>query len=159
MELLTWIGQAAKRQSDFIDRAQRLAESFSSLDELEEEMENRAAALTRKLKNEKITQKRQKKAGKRCPHVHFQENGVVPKSRRLITLLFPLFSGRLRLLTEPLLIVYNIYTHMCVHARVNGQMHNDTFITRLWSSNKTVLTHIIHTHKWTGQTHLSSRIH
>lgn len=55
MELLTFIGSSAKRQSDFIDRAQRLAESFPSLDELEEEMENRAAALTRKLKNEKIT--------------------------------------------------------------------------------------------------------
>jgi len=53
MELLTFIGSSAKRQSDFIDRAQRLAESFPSLDELEEEMENRAAALTRKLKTKK----------------------------------------------------------------------------------------------------------
>lgn len=55
MELLTFIGSSAKRQSDFIDRAQRLVEFFPSLDKLEEEMENRAVALTRKLKNQKIT--------------------------------------------------------------------------------------------------------
>lgn len=55
MELLTFIGQAAKRQDGYINRAQRLAESFPSLEGLEEEMEGRAEALTRKLKADKIT--------------------------------------------------------------------------------------------------------
>lgn len=55
MELLTFIGQAARRQDGYIDRAQRLAESFPSLEGLEKEMESRAEALTRKLKANKIT--------------------------------------------------------------------------------------------------------
>jgi hypothetical protein len=55
MDLLSWIGQAAKRQDGYIDRAQRLAESFPSLEGLEAEMEGRAEALTRKLKANKIT--------------------------------------------------------------------------------------------------------
>ena len=55
MELLTFIGQAARRQDGYIDRAQRLAESFPSLEGLEKEMEGRAKALTRKLKANKIT--------------------------------------------------------------------------------------------------------
>jgi hypothetical protein len=55
MELLTFIGQAAKRRESYIDRAQRLAESFPSLEGLEAEMEGRAEALTRKLKANKIT--------------------------------------------------------------------------------------------------------
>lgn len=55
MDLLTFIGQAAKRQDGYIDRAQRLAESFPSLEALEKEMEGRADVLTRKLKVNKIT--------------------------------------------------------------------------------------------------------
>lgn len=55
MELLTFIGQAAKRRESYIDRAQRLAESFPSLEGLEEEMEGRAEALARKLKANRIT--------------------------------------------------------------------------------------------------------
>jgi hypothetical protein len=55
MDLLTFIGQAAKRQDGYIDRAQRLAESYPSLEKLEEEMKGRADALTRKLKVGKIT--------------------------------------------------------------------------------------------------------
>jgi hypothetical protein len=55
MNLLTWIGQAAKRRDDYVDRAQRLAESHPSLGKLEEEMRSRADALTRKLKASKIT--------------------------------------------------------------------------------------------------------
>jgi hypothetical protein len=55
MDLLTFIGQAAKRRDDYVDRAQRLAESHPSLEKLEEEMRSRADALTRKLKASKIT--------------------------------------------------------------------------------------------------------
>ena len=55
MDLLSWIGQAAKRQDGYIDRAKRLAESFPSLEGLEAEMEGRVEALTRKLKADKIT--------------------------------------------------------------------------------------------------------
>lgn len=55
MDLLTFVGQAAKRQEGYIDRAERLASSFRSLEALEREMENRADALTRKLKENKLT--------------------------------------------------------------------------------------------------------
>lgn len=55
MELLTFIGQAARRKEDYIDRAERLAESFSSLEALEEEMDSRAAGLQKRLKLEKIS--------------------------------------------------------------------------------------------------------
>ena len=55
MELLTFIGQAARRKDDYIDRAERLAESFSSLEALEEEMDSRAVGLQKRLKLEKIS--------------------------------------------------------------------------------------------------------
>lgn len=55
MDLLTFIGQAAKRRDGYIDRSERLAESHPSLEKLEEEMRERADALTRKLKVGKIT--------------------------------------------------------------------------------------------------------
>jgi hypothetical protein len=55
MEILTFIGQAAKRQEDYVDRAKNLAESNPSLDNLEEEMTGRAEALARKLRDGKIT--------------------------------------------------------------------------------------------------------
>ncbi len=55
MELLTFIGQAAKRKDDYIDRAERLADSFSSLEALEEEMDSRAAGLQKRLRLEKIS--------------------------------------------------------------------------------------------------------
>lgn len=55
MELLTFIGQAARRQEDYIDRAERLAHSNPSLEELENEMESRAEALARKLRADRIS--------------------------------------------------------------------------------------------------------
>jgi len=55
MELLTFIGQAARRKDDYIERADDLAESTGSLDKLEEEMNGRADALSRKLNAGKIT--------------------------------------------------------------------------------------------------------
>lgn len=55
MELLTFIGQAARRKGDYIERADRLAESTGSLEKLEEEMGGRATALARKLNAGKIT--------------------------------------------------------------------------------------------------------
>ena len=55
MELLTFIGQAAKRQDDYIDRAKDLVESNPSLDKLEKEMTARSEALAKKLRADKIT--------------------------------------------------------------------------------------------------------
>lgn len=55
MELLTFIGQAARRKDEYIDRAERLAGSNPSLEKLEEEMDSRAVALTKKLRADKIT--------------------------------------------------------------------------------------------------------
>jgi len=55
MELLTFIGQAARRRDDFVERAERLANSTSTLEKLEEEMEGRTEALGRKLREGKIT--------------------------------------------------------------------------------------------------------
>lgn len=55
MELLTFIGQAARRQDDYIDRAERLADSNPSLEKLEDEMDSRAEALARKLRADKIS--------------------------------------------------------------------------------------------------------
>ena len=55
MELLTFIGQAARRKSDYIERAENLADSAKTLEKLEEEMSGRAQALSRKLANTKIT--------------------------------------------------------------------------------------------------------
>jgi hypothetical protein len=55
MELLTFIGQAARRKDSFLERAERLAEAHKTLEKLEEEMTQRADALTRKLRLEKIT--------------------------------------------------------------------------------------------------------
>jgi len=55
MELLTFIGQAAKRKDDYTERAESLAESTGSLEKLEEEMDGRARALSRKLAFGKIT--------------------------------------------------------------------------------------------------------
>lgn len=55
MELLTFIGQAARRKGDYIERAERLAESTGSLEKLEEEMNGRADALSRKLNAGKVT--------------------------------------------------------------------------------------------------------
>jgi hypothetical protein len=55
MELLTFVGQAARRKGDYVDRAEGLAESAGSLEKLEEEMNGRADALSRKLALGKIT--------------------------------------------------------------------------------------------------------
>jgi len=55
MELLTWIGQAAKRKRDYIERAEDLADSMASLEKLEDEMSGRASQLSRKLAAGKIT--------------------------------------------------------------------------------------------------------
>lgn len=55
MELLTFIGQAARRKRDYIERAEDLADSTKSLERLEEEMSERATSLSRKLAIGKIT--------------------------------------------------------------------------------------------------------
>lgn len=55
MELLTFIGQAARRKRDYVERAEDLADSTKSLEKLEEEMSGRASALSRKLAIGKIT--------------------------------------------------------------------------------------------------------
>lgn len=55
MDLLTFIGQAAKRKGDYIERAEDLAKDTGSLEKLEEEMTGRADALSRKLSAGKIT--------------------------------------------------------------------------------------------------------
>lgn len=55
MELLTFIGQAARRKRDYIERAENLADSTKTLENLEEEMSGRAKALSRKLSLSKIT--------------------------------------------------------------------------------------------------------
>lgn len=55
MELLTFIGQAARRKEDYVDRAQRLADAHPTLDRLEEEMDGRAEGLVRRLKTDKMT--------------------------------------------------------------------------------------------------------
>ena len=55
MDLLTFIGQAAKRKADYIERAEDLARDTGSLEKLEEEMTGRAEALSRKLSTGKIT--------------------------------------------------------------------------------------------------------
>ncbi len=55
MEILTFIGQAARRKRDYIERAEDLADSTKSLEKLEEEMSGRASALSRKLSLGRIT--------------------------------------------------------------------------------------------------------
>lgn len=55
MELLTFIGQAARRKDDYIERAENLADTVKTLEKLEEEMGGRAQALSRKLALGKIT--------------------------------------------------------------------------------------------------------
>jgi hypothetical protein len=55
VELLAFIGQAARRKRDYIERAENLADSTKTLEKLEEEMSERAKALSRKLALSKIT--------------------------------------------------------------------------------------------------------
>lgn len=55
MELLTFIGQAAKRRDAYVERAQSLADSFQTLEALEEEMDSRAKALAKRLYLEKVS--------------------------------------------------------------------------------------------------------
>lgn len=55
MELLTFIGQAARRKDDYVERAENLAGDTGSLERLEEEMDGRADALARKFRDGKIT--------------------------------------------------------------------------------------------------------
>lgn len=55
MELLTFVGQAARRKRDYVERAEDLADSTKTLEKLEEEMSERATSLSHKLAAEKIT--------------------------------------------------------------------------------------------------------
>jgi hypothetical protein len=55
MDLLTFVGVASRRRESYEERARDLASSYSSLEGLEEEMEERAEKLALRLKESRVT--------------------------------------------------------------------------------------------------------
>jgi hypothetical protein len=55
MDLLTFVGVASRRKESYEERARDLASSYSSLEGLEEEMEERAEKLALRLKESRVT--------------------------------------------------------------------------------------------------------